>query len=200
MALSPEWGYVLKSQPCKVLWLGFESNTLALQQAGWELAVEQHFEEMRIRLLMRHQQLNMYAISEFNTFDFFHYARSQNTPTPVFRVIQAAPRIEVVNMIGDSLDRFRQIDARPAFDRFERKSIEDFGIFNVPLVRTEEIIVDPGEVSDILQKLLEMQSPEQKAIRDRNRGRDRRGEMLEAGPVQKFHAQIISLDSVRAAA
>lgn len=199
MALSPEL-HVLRSRPCEVFWLGFKSNTFALQQAGWELAVEQHFDHMRIRLMMRHHALKMYAVSEFGEFDFFRYATNPNHPTPVFNVVQAAPRIEVVSVMGDSFDRFQQIDARPTFAQFERKSIEDFGIFNVPLVRTEEIIVDPGEVSDILQKLLEMQSPEQKAIRERNRQRDRRGEMPEAGPVQKFHAQIISLDSIRAAA
>jgi len=198
MVRSPE-EYVVKSRPCKVFWLGFESNTFALQQAGWELATEQHFEEMRIRLLMRHQDLRLYAFSEFSSFDFFRYAKDASYALPTFRVIHAAPRIEVVRAM-DSFGMFKQIDARPSVGPFEPKSIEDFGIFNTPLVRTEEIIVDPGEVSDILQKLLEMQSPEQKAIRERNRARERRGEVPEAGPTQKFHAQIISLDSVRAAA
>lgn len=199
MALSSE-AYVLKSRPCKVWWLGFESNTFALQQAGWELAVEESIAHMQIRLLLRHQDLRLYAVSEYSHFDFFESAGNPSYPPPVFRVIQAAPRFEVISMHDYAFDQFKQIDARPAMSLQERRSVEDFAIFATPLVRTEEIIVEPKEVADILEQLLAMQSPEQKAIRERNRTRDRRGEVPGAGPVQKFHAQIISLDSFRAAA
>lgn len=199
MALSPD--YVLKSAPCEVWWSGFKSTTIQLQQAGWEVATHQDVYQGRIGLVMRNRDMRMYAVCDTVHFDFFKYAMMPNKNLlPVFHVTRIVPHVDVVEVMGHQFSAYKQIDAMPSMNQIERKSIEDFGIFNVPLVRTEEIIVDPGEVSDILQKLLEMQSPEQKAIRDRNRGRDRRGEMLEAGPVQKFHAQIISLDSVRAAA
>jgi hypothetical protein len=62
-------------------------------------------------------------------------------------------------------------------------------IFAVPLVRTEEIIVEPQDVAAMLEQIRRMQSPEMTEIRQRERQRERQHE---AGPREVFHAQILS--------
>jgi hypothetical protein len=106
-----------------------------------------------------------------------------------FRVVFMANDITVVTY--DNLSQFSPIDAMPQFTMQERKSVDDFGIFATPLARTEEIIVEPETVMQLLEKIKAMQSPEQAAIRERNRSRERRmGEPIQR---QQFHAQILSI-------
>ena len=186
------------SQPCEVHWCGFRSNTSVLQQAGWELAVEESYLEGSIRLLMRHQDLNLHAFSAHTMFDFHRNAHEYTRP-PTFNVLRAATRFEVMR-VTDNFGGFRQIDAMPQFVNSEIKCIEDLGIFMAPLVRTEEIIVAPADVSAMLEQIREMQSPEQAEIRARERSRSDVGRIPGSRPAQQFHAQIISLDSYRAAA
>lgn len=180
------------SQPCDVYWTGFRSTTSTLQQNGWEIAVEQDFREGRLRLLMRHRDLRLYAISDHSEFNFMRAAQEYTRP-PVFHVVQAGSRIEIITFEGGFGD-FMRVDATPQFVTRERKSIEDFGIFAVPLVRTEEIIVAPADVSELMEQIRRMQSPEQKAIRDREASRSREGQIAGAAPVHKFHAQILSFE------
>lgn len=178
------------SEPCEVVWAGFRSNTYALQQAGWEIAAEEDFVEGRIRLMLRHQDMNLYAMSEHRNFNFFQAAREYVRP-PVFHVINAAPRIEVMRTML-SEPSFKQIDAMPQYAT-RVDSIEDMGIFATPLARTEEIIVEPADVYALLEQIRTMQAPEQAEIRKRERRRDE-GTRIEAVARQQFHAQILSFD------
>jgi hypothetical protein len=93
---------------------------------------------------------------------------------------------------------FRQIDAEPQYVEQIVERIDDLKIFTTPLIRTEELIVEPSTVAAMLEKIREMQVPEQERIRQRERLREAR-EAMEA-PRQTFHAQIISIDAYRKAA
>jgi hypothetical protein len=176
------------SAPCDVFWAGFKSDTYKLQQGGWSISVEQAVADRGIRLLMNHRQMRLYAISEYSEFDYYRNAQSRGM-APTFNVTHVASRIEVLR-IHDRLDNFKLIDAAPQIVNSEITSIEDFGIFAVPMVRTEEIIVDPKDVSAMLEQIRAMQSTEQRNIRERNVSRDRR----DAVPEQIFHAQILSFN------
>lgn len=180
------------SQPCEVFWAGFRSNTYLLQQQGWEIAAEQDYANMSIRILMRHQDLKLFALSRRENFDFYRHA-GEYTPPPIFYVNNCATRYEVTSIM-DRFENFKQIDAAPQFVSTERKSINDLGIFVVPMVRTEEIIIASSDVSAMLEQIRVMQSPEQKAIRDRERSRSNQGRVPGTMPAHKFHAQILSFD------
>lgn len=187
----------LLSQPCEVLWAGFRSNTYALQQAGWELAVEQDFQNSGLRLLLRNQDMRLHAISSTSPFDFYRNAH-EHLERPVFRIIHAAATMQFARMMpNEPATYFRQIDAAPQFVTTQFDSIDDLGIFAAPLVRTEELIVEPADVSALLEQIRKMQSPEQAEIRARQRARERAGENPETRPMQQFHAQIITLDQTR---
>jgi hypothetical protein len=134
-------------------------------------------------------------VSEAQTFDFYRAAdtRYGYDQQPLeFHVRYCASNV-VVQMMDD-LSNFRPIDAAPQMTRIERKSIEDFGIFATPLARTEEIIVEPETVSELLERIKSLQAPELAAIRERNRRRERDpGAVAEPMQRQRFHAQIVSL-------
>jgi hypothetical protein len=192
------------SRPAQVHWAGFESDTYRLQQAGWELAVEEEIEYDRIRLMMRHRDMRLYALTDAADYYYRRDETPGREPPLRFNVCMAAPSIQVqrMNVAGPmAFENFRQIDAKPQMIESEIKSIEDFRIFATPLVRTEEIIVAPQTVSEMLQKILEMQLPEQERIRQRERlAESREAYLVGSGPRQRFHAQILSIDDYRAAA
>lgn len=195
--------YRILSQPTDVWWAGFRATTLQLQQAGWELATHEDVHYRRMRLLMRHQGMQLYAVSRETAFDYFrnrNYGfRYDETPLS-FEVVQAAHDFHTVRM-PDVLSAFRQIDAVPQVVNTEIKSIDDLKIFATPLVRTEELIVEPANVAAMLERIREMQIPEQERIRQKERLRQaREGVAAGEGPRQKFHAQVISIEEYRKAA
>jgi hypothetical protein len=99
--------------------------------------------------------------------------------------------------VMDDFSNFKAIDAQPQFlsgPAAEIKDIEDFGIWALPMARSEEIIVDPHDVDQLLKMIRDMQLPEQEAIRERNRLRaSREGMVMGSEPKQNFHAQILSI-------
>ena len=144
---------------------------------------------MEVRLALRNQRAQMYGITNGVPVDFFRFR--EDMPLE-FHVIHMANRV-TVQMMGD-LSSFKPIDAMPQMVLDERKDIEDFGIFATPLVRTEEIIVEPKTVESLLAEIKKLQDPEQSAIRARDRMRqNREGMLFDAMPRQKFHAQILSI-------
>jgi len=194
LPLSPR----ILSQPCEVRWAGFKSNTFALQQAGWGIAVEQDFVDARIRLLINNADWNLSAFSDFSSHDFYMGRHDETSMRPSFTIRHCSPRIQVTRVMDD-FTKFKQIDAMPQFTNAVVESIEDLGIFAVPMTRTDEIIVEPADVYTLLEQIKKMQSPEQAEIRERNRRRDREG-ASQVSQRQKFHAQIISLEDYRNAA
>jgi len=181
------------SRPVKVLWAGWETDTVRLQQAGWQLSAEEQVAEETLRIAMRHNDLQLYGVTapvNLNYFpgDFGRDLDYRYKTIPPLMVQYMSNKI-VVNVM-DNFSNFSPIDAYPQVATIEAKNIEDFKIFATPLVRTEEIIVEPQTVDTLMKQILEMQAPNQMEIRDRNRKREyREGEEI---PRQNFHAQILS--------
>ncbi|PVY34576.1 hypothetical protein C7413_107112 [Paraburkholderia silvatlantica] len=147
---------------------------------------------MGVRIAMRHSDLRMRGFTNSVAVDFFartHYGAGGLDRPLDFSIVHMASDLHVV--VHDNFASFSPIDAMPQFSSVERKCIDDFGIFATPLARTEEIIVDPHDVMALLERIKDLQRPEQAAIRERNRGRERRAD----DPRQRtaFHAQILSL-------
>lgn len=179
------------SRPHKVWWDGWETTTTRLQQGGWEISAEQEVYRNGIRLALRNQRCQMYGLTDVVSFDFYGGRYGLDAPLE-FRVAHMASRFSVQTM-GD-FSQFKPIDAMPQIVNTEIKSIDDLGIFATPLVRTEEIIVEPQTVEALLAQIKKIQAPEQAAIRARQRLRENReGMMIDAIPRQRFHAQILSI-------
>ena len=191
----------LRSRPIGVEWAGWRTDTLTLQQNGWELAVEYDIMRQAYTLLMRHRMMRLYAISDRAIFENYMDVVSPSydaSRLPLFRVQHVANSFEVVRLpqIGEGAG-FNQIDAQPCFDAQRTITrVEDMNIFNVPLTRTEEVVIDKADMSVIehLEAIKEMQSEEQKAIRERiiREGAHRDGMVVGAGPQMEVVANIVS--------
>lgn len=202
----------LVSHPHFVEWCGFETTTAKLQQAGWEIAAEQDWASMGIRLMLRHEGHQMQAITA--AVDFYRHAMMLDPraeyrmmPDPHdpdrgrlrFRVIRMA-RVLQFGFHGDEdvvehfAETWKLVDAEPQIATHKVVSMNDLNIFATPLTRTEELIVDPADVGAILEKIKAAQRPEQERIRARQRLREsREGMMIDAQPQMNFHAQILSI-------
>lgn len=184
--------FTLMSPPCPVFFAGFETTTTRLQQAGWQLAAEQDIHDGTVQLLMRHADCGLYLVAESQRYDFFGAVRNMRYDRPGlprFTVRQVARAIETCLAQGLDFARFEPIDAAPQRVEVTRQRIEDFALFAAPLVRTEEIIVEPQSVTECLDLIRRLQAPELAEIRKRNAALD----FAEARNQTKFHAQILSL-------
>lgn len=178
------------SKPFRLHWAGWETDSVQLQQAGWQLSAEQDYNRDTIRILFRHNDFKIYGLTKVDRFDYQRFWMDQSfermgSPTLEVRFMCAELRVN----INDNLAAFVAVDAYPQYVEREIKKIEDFGIFATPLIRTEEIIVDPNNVAAMLKRIKEIQAPIQTVIRESNRRRDLRQ------PIQRqvFHAQILSI-------
>lgn len=183
------------SRPLRVRWGGWETTTVELQQGGWELAVQEEFNRMEMRMTMRHQGFRMYGISRvLRDFDYFRYSNIVQALDNIVIEIAYMGSDLVVNLVEMGPFTFKAIDAIPQYTETKVKRIEDFGFFATPLTRTNELIVDPTKIGEILEQIKQAQLPEQEAIRKRNHLREnRQGMSYDAIPQQQFHAQILSI-------
>jgi hypothetical protein len=177
------------SEPCEVHFAGFRSDTYRLQQAGWQLSMEQDIRMCRINLVMRFEPCGLYMLAQGQDYDFLRDSRAR----PVFTIRHCSSRMMI--QVMESLANFQPIDATPSFVTSERKCIEDFGIFATLQVRTEEILVEPQSVAECLELIKKMQAPELAAIRKRNEQRRRDPGDVSYGSMERtnVHCQVISL-------
>jgi hypothetical protein len=160
------------SRPVGVEWAGWRSDTLTLQRAGWELAVEFEYYRHQYRLLMRHKMLRLYAVTDMLTLENVMSDRfGMNTADmPVFHVIGVAPSIQSLQVQGISFAAFREIDATPRFSESRITRVEDLNIFAAPMPGAKgEVLIDGADMSVIehLEAIKRLQSKTQEEIRQR---------------------------------
>lgn len=183
----------LLSAPIDVVWGGWTATTTQLQQAGWEISAEQDIQYATLRIALRHRDFRMYGLSQRIPVDYFEMARRNIPMKLTIRIEHMASQLNLNIIETSGLSGFAPVDAYPQMVDTQRKSIEDFKIFATPLARTEEIIVDPSQVGELLEKIKKAQAQGQSEIRERNRLRAAR-ESYEPMPRQQFHAQILSFE------
>lgn len=173
----------LLSAPHKVYFAGFESTTFKLQNHGWQLSANEDYYGQRAQLAMRYEPAGLYMIADSVEHTYGHYY----TERPLeFVISKVVGRDIIISSYDISFESFKPIDATPRMVERKESSISDFNIFATPLVRTEEIIIDPKSVSECLELIRKMQAPDLEQIRERNRAREVMAD-------QKFHAQILSV-------
>lgn len=175
----------LLSPVCDVVWAGWRTTTPDLQRAGWQLALETDGYDFTTRLLIQHRDLRMRGLSNPTRLDSFRQYQSR----PVFHMQYMASEMRVE--LRESSFSFIEFDAKPQYTNEQIRVLDVASLFATPLVRTEEIIVDPQDVSTMLEQIRKMQAPEMAEIRKREQRRDRRDE-VNPGQREVFHAQILS--------
>lgn len=192
MSLSDFRGRIL-SRPVKVHWAGWETDTLTLQQNGWELSVDQNIARNEMRMVIRHEQLGFIGQSASLPWDFHsgmmehHYLNAYEGRERFFQMRHMGRSIMIHNHGAMDFSRYSPVDAQPRFTQEAPKELGDLVHFAAPLVRTQALVLPEKTVDQLLADILEAQQDAKTSyFRDMVA---REGDTL---PAHKFHAQIIS--------
>lgn len=157
------------SQPLRLVWNGWESNTYALQREGWELSAREDIQNMRMSIALRHNNSGMRGLTEFLPFDYFQKRGSidvydsnpNNYPTFGCQLANDIT-IQTVETMGTTVE-FNPIDARPM--HYNRVHLDEIAHFRKLEKSDNEIFLKPASMDDILNMALERQEPRQDQIR-----------------------------------
>lgn len=194
------------SPPARVVFAGFESTTVQLQSAGWQLSMEQSRDSwsggFRLRLAMKHDEAKLYGLTNEVVASVQQLAEMTGFTMSGTNGFAGVGRFELVfhvqyvssqiyfNVHQGGPASFQPIDAIPELIDTKIISIEDLVPFRK--VGGKEIWLDPANKDELMDHLLKIQSKEQDAIRQRSKARERREwSNTEARPASDAIGQIL---------
>ncbi len=181
---------LLANPRSKVLFAGWESDTLRLGQQGWDISIQENIEYSKFEALLHHKGANLilHAEAHDNPMKEHHARRNMIAMDvrnsmynsdhrgwldgPIFNVVRAFA-FQSNLKVFHSMPVFDTWSAtRPAMVEMDMQHYNpfEFPIFmrrNEPMAK--ELIVEPQDVMALLEQIKQMQSPEQADIRRRNR-------------------------------
>jgi hypothetical protein len=178
-------GYLAINYPCAVHFAGFKSDTLRLQNNGWQISAEENLLEGRCQLGIRNSRTGLVLLAvevKFNGafLDSLYRGvdRHDRQEPPEFNITHVITDYLKVTMVPESIVSMRPVDARPS--KTEIRCIEDFKLFSPLVDKTKEIIIEPQNVMECLELIKKMQAPDLAKIRERNRNQEMRMESIQA--------------------
>jgi len=66
------------SQPIRVYFAGFESDTLRMQHVGWELSAQENIHDLTMQVAFRHKQMKIFALSDKIAFNYIEACDNHN--------------------------------------------------------------------------------------------------------------------------
>lgn len=183
---------VERSPILPVEFAGFRSDTYTLGRYGWKIAIEQDMREFEhLFVIAAHHGLGVSLAGKTNFPPLFmqdirREAPSQRPPIQLEKV-SVKPGREI--MLPGRPPNMQWVDTRPRLEELELRELHELPLFaTLDAPAGEQLIVDPLTVSEMLDRIREMQSPEMRAIRERENRRAR-----EDVQKQMIHAQVVSL-------
>lgn len=167
---------LLHSPPSKVYFNGWESDTVRLGQHGWDISVSEDFAEHRFNMLLYHVSSNIKMLAEARIDPLrerasrgWAYSEKLGFDGPQFQVRRAwqgEARITPFHVFP----RFDHwVDTRPQMEEVVPQDVMDLPIFRSRLAPVaKQLIVEPQDVSQLLEQIMRMQSPRQAEIRKNN--------------------------------
>ena len=189
---------VERNTPFDVEFAGWRSNSYTLGRCGWRIAVEEIDFDLRRKVLFHHPESGLAMIGEGQG-EMFEMRRHIDPSgarvglrdsigvVVIHRVAMKGDAHRPVTLHFQKEPSFYPIDTRPTCMEFGAQEMRD--LFQMPFFMelekpaAQELIVEPDQVGRILELIHKAQEPEQRAIRERSRERDKR----------KLHASIVSL-------
>lgn len=191
--------------PCLVYFAGWEATTFQLGREGWDIAIEEDYSYMpdypRLQMILRHKPSGLSGLAECSEpFDLVrwrsqyasHYERRGHEwdNLPRFRVRSMGSKIILrFDSSHQPLRNAYLADTEPKHIMVEERDLLTLPLFErreAPVA--EQLIVEPQDVASMLEQIRKMQSPEQAAIRARNRSRER----ASATSIPQIHATILT--------
>lgn len=157
-----------------VYWAGWKSNTLSLQKAGWQMAIKDLPHLSKCQFAFTHPEYKLWGLSEpLNMMDVprilvsnRQFSNQQYFPPIVIYAMASDLRIEVSSFNNDH--EFEPIDATPSIIKVENISMADMNIFRT-IGNSREIFIPEQDSVSLLNKILELQAPHQKELREKKR-------------------------------
>lgn len=193
---------VERNTPFEVEFAGWRSDSYTLGRCGWRISVEAEdfsttFQGSRRRVMFHHPESGLAMIGDGHE-EMFQMRRHigpsglriGREPIGVVVILRVAMKGDARRPVTLSFHKepnFYAIETRPTYMEFGAKEMCD--LFQMPFFMelekpaAQELIVDPDQVGRILELIHKAQEPEQRAIRQRNREREKR----------QLHASIVSL-------
>ncbi len=185
----------VRSELFDVRWLGWQSNTVTLQRAGWQLAVNHDPCRFAYQLSAYHPDAGLVMTSRFLDAAHVNEHALRRNPfghtgrlgeRPCFDMDHVMRRGDVLRTYGHiEPTQWMAFDARPAITECTELSFEDATSFFRPIAVPEEkeLIVGPQTVDEALRLILELQKGDQARLREKAR----------QGAARTVHAQLVSL-------
>lgn len=184
----------LASQPWKLHFAGWETDTYRLQQNGWQLSAIQDPMYDAMQIAFQHPEYRIRGISsKINHYDarsYMGFGGMRDGPRYMEAHAHLASDFVSQTYFAAPMDRFKPIDAEPQIMDMRQMMSQNM-VFAPNLARTQEIIVPEHSVDDLLNMMLDRQAANRaELIRKRVR---QQGEMIDFQPRTQVHAQIVSI-------
>ena len=189
----------MQNRPIPVNFAGWESDTYRLGRCGWQMAVDPDPRRMRDRFMFHHKEAGVTAMGFLN--EPFRFMDQGCFRMSTENMSRQDGHIEIDNIATVGNFHFRRMEMNLA--RAYRADTEPMAVdvtegelHRLPLFaelfagrpETQELIIEPEDVQQLLDKIVRMQAPGMREIRARDRKREERE------PANKqVHAQIITL-------
>lgn len=154
------------SQPIRLHWAGWESDTFTLQRAGWQLAAEQDVYDNALQVFLKHPMLKTTGISDRIE---FKYLQDYRFGKDYFRNIVLNCNLSSGHMIYEtslpSIAAVQAIDATPSFIEIQRMRLEDAEFFRTIDTNIQQVTLEKATLAEVLDFALQKQKPRQDEIR-----------------------------------
>lgn len=160
------------SEPIKVIWAGWQSDTYTLQRCGWQLSAQENVFDRGIILAIKHPSLRVHGYSDMLDFNHrvmgerSHDVRKYLERRQFIFNMQLAEQVQL-HVMGEP--HFKGVDATPTYTESKIKSLEDLAYFQAMPKPESDIILPPPSFDEILQMALDHQAPKQKELREKAR-------------------------------
>jgi len=180
----------LLSQPIKLHFAGWESDTFKLQQNGWSLSVAQNHYRNCLQIAMKHHEYKIRGITSTIPYENLSYPG---------KYYQGEAN---VNLSSDfvqhtaattSFKDFTPIDANPQYT-YLREMMSENLFFAPNLARTQELIIPEHDVDSLMEMILKKQAINREDL-IRRRVREQGLQETDYGARTNVHAQIVSIAS-----
>lgn len=195
----------IQGYPVKVIFAGFESDTLKLQEQGWQISLHERRDMWcGFFLSLYHEQANLRAMTniiEERAFNYITRMDRMHIHSPggrltdlVFHVQSVYPRIECMRTPIPEAFTSTPVDCRPQIT--EIQNLDEFALFR-PINPEAEFFLDKYDAMDLMKIVLEKQKPKQKELREKKRKKAREkareGEFSGYDSAKDIQLQIVSV-------
>ncbi len=175
----------IKSPICTVRFAGWESTTVALQQAGWAVSARQNISHYSVGLALHHPQTGLYAVTDDITMPALWRPKTDFIPHDcvVFNVIAMSTNLRCTYVpMYQSAFAYSPIDCFPSTyqSAASDQALQDLVPFKTVNHDATQIVIAPASVPQVLELLLRCQAPAA-AVR---RAEDRKREVRRASDIQ----------------